>query len=43
MKIPLLENALSFIEEALSKAIKAEEEHIQWKFAILHLASQGPG
>jgi len=37
MKIPLLENAWSFIEEALSKAIKAEKDHVHWKFAALHL------
>ena len=37
MKIPLLENALSFIEEALSKAIKAEKDHTHWKFAALNL------
>ena len=37
MKIPLLENALSFLEEALDKAVKAERDHVHWKFAILHL------
>ena len=37
MKISLLQNAYSFLEEALSKAIKAENEPIHWKFATLNL------
>ena len=37
MKISLLQNAYSFLEEALSKAIKAEKEPIHWKFATLNL------
>lgn len=37
MKISLLENAHSFLDEALSNAIKAEEDAIRWKYAILNL------
>lgn len=37
LKISLLQNAYGFIEEALSKAIKAEEEPLHWKFAALNL------
>ena len=37
MKISLLQNAYSFLEEALSKAIRAEEQPIQWKYATLNL------
>lgn len=37
MKISLLQNAYSFVEEALSKAINAEKDPIQWKFAALNL------
>jgi len=37
VKLSLLQNANSFIEEALSKAILAENKTLQWKFAILSL------
>lgn len=37
MKISLLENASTFVEEALSKAVQAEHDPIQWKFAILNI------
>ena len=37
MKITLLQNAYGFLEEALSKAIKAEKEPIHWKYAALNL------
>lgn len=37
VKLSLLENAHSFIVEALSKAILAEKDSIQWKYAILNL------
>ena len=37
MKISLLENTYSFLDEALSNAIKAEKDTIRWKYAILNL------
>ena len=37
MKISLLQNTYSFIEEALSKAISAENDNMHWKFATLNL------
>lgn len=37
MTISLLQNAYSFLEEALSKAVKTENEPIHWKFATLNL------
>ncbi len=37
MKITLLQNAYGFLEEALSKALKAEKESIHWKYATLNL------
>ncbi len=37
MKISLLQNAYSFTEEALSKAITAEQDKMHWKFAALNL------
>ena len=37
MKISLLQNAYSFLEEALSKAIKAEDDSLHWKYATLNL------
>ena len=37
IKLSLLENAHSFIVEALSKAILAEKDSTQWKYAILNL------
>ncbi|MCU0857095.1 MAG: hypothetical protein MUC65_01660 [Pontiellaceae bacterium] len=37
LKLNLVDNARSFIEEALSKAIQAENDPHQWKFAIIHL------
>lgn len=37
MKISVLHNAYSFLEEALAKAIKAENEPMEWKYAILNL------
>lgn len=37
MKISLLHNAYSFIEEAIIKAIAAEQDTIHWKFATLNL------
>ena len=37
MKISLLKNAYSFLDEALSNAIKAEKDTIRWKYAILNL------
>lgn len=37
MKISLLENSHNFLKEALSKAIFAEEEPEQWKFAVFNL------
>jgi hypothetical protein len=37
VKLSLPENAHSFIVEALSKAILAEKDSIQWKYAILNL------
>lgn len=37
MKISLLENSHNFLKEAISKAILAEKELEQWKFAIFNL------
>jgi len=37
VKLSLLENAHSFVVEALSKAILAEKDSAQWKYAILNL------
>ena len=37
MKISLLQNTYSFLEEALGKAIKAEKDQFHWKFAVLNL------
>jgi len=37
VKLSLLENAQNFIVEALSKAILAEKDSNQWKYAILNL------
>ena len=37
MKISLLENAYSFLNEALAKALKAESNSLNWKFSILNL------
>ncbi len=37
LELSLIENARSFVTEALSKAVAAEQEPKQWKFAILHL------
>jgi transcription elongation factor Elf1 len=37
LKISLLENSHSFIEEALIKAVLAETDPIQWKYAIFSL------
>jgi hypothetical protein len=37
LKLNLVDNARSFIEEALNKAIQAEDAPHQWKFAIIHL------
>ena len=37
LELNLLENAHSFVCEALAKAIAAEQSPQQWKFAILHL------
>jgi HEPN domain-containing protein len=36
IKLSLLENAYSFLEEAVDKAIAAEDDPKQWKFAILY-------
>lgn len=37
LKMSLVENSDNFLKEALSKAIEAESESFEWKFAILHL------
>ena len=37
LKLDLIQNARSFVAEAISKAILAEDTPEQWKFAILHL------
>jgi hypothetical protein len=37
IKLSLIENAESFLKESLSKAISAESNPIDWKYAILHL------
>jgi hypothetical protein len=37
IKISLLENSHTFVEEALRKAVLAEKEPIQWKYAIFSL------
>ncbi len=37
MKISLLQNAYGFLEEALAKALKAEETPLHWKYATLNL------
>ena len=37
VKLSLLQNAHSFLVEALSKAILAEKDSTQWKYAILNL------
>jgi hypothetical protein len=36
-KISLLENSHNFLEEALEKAVRAEKEPLQWKYAIFSL------
>ncbi len=37
LELSLIENAHSFVSEALAKAVAAEQSPGQWKFAILHL------
>jgi len=37
IKITLLENSQSFLKEALEKAVLAETEPIQWKFAVFSM------
>jgi hypothetical protein len=37
LKLTLEENAASFVEEALSNAVIADENPLRWKFAILAL------
>jgi len=37
IKLTLLDNAHSFIQEALEKAVLAEKDEKQWKFAIFNL------
>lgn len=37
LKISLLENSHTFVDEALKKAVLAEKEPIQWKYAIFSL------
>lgn len=37
LELDLLENARSFIVEALRKAVAAESRHDEWKFAVLHV------
>lgn len=37
IKLSLLENAESFINESLSKVISAEKDPTQWKYAVLNL------
>lgn len=38
IKLSLIQNAESFINESLSKTILAEKDPVQWKYAILNLA-----
>lgn len=37
LELNLVENARSFVVEALAKAVAAEQDPVQWKFAILHV------
>jgi|GEM_PF-1590142 len=37
LELSLVENARSFVIEALAKAVAAETDPVQWKFAILHV------
>ena len=37
IKISLLENSHNFVDEALQKAVLAENEPINWKYAIFNL------
>jgi hypothetical protein len=37
VELTLVENARSFVVEALAKAVAAETDSAQWKFAILHV------
>ncbi len=37
LELNLLENARSFLVEALRKAVAAESAHDEWKFAVLHV------
>lgn len=37
LKLNLLENSISFIEEAIDKILSAQDNNRAWKFAILHM------